>query len=265
MQRNDARLQVLTLMLLALFGFLAIDVASVQAVMDDLGLAGLDAEAFSEEAPAEAEPAPAPRWAEGPSLAVGGKAAGCDHPAGTAQEIALECCPAASAFEREPAAGAAEQLGTRIGAHEGVITSMWLERRPGVACLEAATRAFALTPAQRDAWARALEDAQRDLDDLRHVPDADGRSLHDLITQVRQQATDPKRAVALASALAAFQGRELNGGETYAEARRRLLQTWRARLREELTPAQQAAFDKHDVDRLIDPGMRLQLRFVSKA
>lgn len=169
MNRNNARLQMLTLALFAVLAFVSLDLGSVQAVMDDYGL--LDGPAgASPEAVAAERPAATPWSAEGPSLAVNGtRPAGDDkapQPACCSKEIALDrCC-------EERLVHVTQQLaGIRKGAKVPVFTSMWIDRKKTWLSLDAAAKALGLDDAQRASWERTLEDARYELEGLVRLRD----------------------------------------------------------------------------------------------
>lgn len=249
MQRNDARLQMLTLALFAVLALLSVDLAPVQAVMDEYGLIDQEEEAFAEE-----NPTTTPWVVEGPSLAVGGRKA----PEAKAP-LSSPCCGGEIAidgrmedrFGQWTEALAGIQI-SQMPAEVPQITSMWPEERATWTSVDAAAKDLDLSDHQRDSWGRTLEDAKRDLDDLRHVPNAEGRTWHSITTASYDDRGELRSAVRKAHAMAEFLTTELNGGETYAGARRRLLDSYKDRLRGDLTPSQQEIFDGHDVDPLMD-------------
>ena len=256
MQRNDARLQMLTLALLAVFGMLSLGLAPVQAVMHDYGL--ID----SHEAIAEEEAAPTPWAAEAPSLAVGGETpAPAESP-----KAEPSCCPGELVIdawnehirEGRHVAQWAEALTTPDLATKPVktpiITSLWPETPCcGWTTLDEAGKALDLSDDQRASWEVTLQDAKHDLDDLGHVPNSDGVTWHQVTTAAIDPQTAVRDALTKVKAIAEFMTSELNGGGTYADERRRLIDSYKDRLRGDLTPKQVRVFDAHPVDGLIDP------------
>ncbi|MDF1701832.1 MAG: hypothetical protein P1V36_11805 [Planctomycetota bacterium] len=244
MKRNEARVQMLALALMAVFAVLCLDLEPVQAVIHDYGLG-------SDDAVAEAEPAPAMRSLEGPSLAVGGEA-----PAAPASS----CCPrpeviAVPTSTPRPATKGAKWLAApQAMLHkQPLITSMFPVEAKRWSSLEAAAHDLELSAAQRVSWGRTIEDARRDMDDLRHVPTAEGASWHDVVAAARpQHAGDPSGTLGLGQAMATFFTSELNGGETFATARHRILTSYKDRLRADLQPAQVETFQAYDVEPLLE-------------
>lgn len=248
MKRNEARVQMLALALMAIFAVLCLDLEPVQAVIHDYGL-GMD------DAVTEAEPAPALRSLEGPSLAVGGEATPAP---------ASSCCPLPEVIAVQTSAtrratkvaewfSAPEPIQRRVLHTQPLITSMVPPERKRWSTLEGAARDLELSAAQRVSWGRTIEDARRDMDDLRHVPNAEGSSWHDVMTAARpQHAGDISGALAMGEALATFFTSELNGGETFVAARRRILTSYKDRLRADLQPAQVETFLAYDVEPLLE-------------
>lgn len=257
MQRDDARLQMLTLAMFGVLALLVFDFQPVEEAMTDLGLGAGD------DAIAAEEPAPTPWATEGPSLAVGGEKPKVPAKPCGPGEIAVDT-PAAELSQQwtdalcSPDTSRAPETGIHVTKlpQRPTITSMWPTRgdaRPPWTSLAGAAEELGLTPEQRESWQRTIEDAARDLDDLRHVPDAEGRTFHSITSGWVAAPAVRHREVARARALADFLTRELNGGETYIEAYRRILEGHEDRLRTELTPEQQATFDAYDVTGVLDP------------
>lgn len=257
MQRNEARLQMLTLALFALLGLLSLGLAPVQAVMDEYGL--LDHEeaiagenvAAEDSAPSE-QPKRAPWVSTGPSLAVSGTPKPVSAPRSP-------CCGGELAIDAPTADGLGSWVETASAARPefkptkiSVSALLAPADRLRWTSLDEATEGLGLSEGQRDAWTRTLDDARRELDDLRHVPNAEGRTWHTVACATYEGRGELHCAVKKAHALASFITSELNGGETYVEARRRLLDTYMDRLRSDLTPQQQVVFDVYDIDSLMD-------------
>ncbi len=268
MRRNQARLQMLALGLLGLFGLLSLDLAPVQALMG-----GYLGDPLLEEAEAEAAEAPsAPlRRVDGPSLAVrGGSGDGaaacpaCKPPAVIGVEAeAQDVAKAAEVAVQFASADVSDRkdLSDRM-AFSGKLTSMWMDRPKRWSTLAAAGRDLHLDEGQLTSWRRTLDDARRDMDDLRHVPNQQGDTWHTVSGSILQAGGNLTKAAAEAKRLADFAQSTLRGGETYIAARTRIVASYEDRLRADLTPEQEPIFDAHDVGPLFDAVRVAQVRFL---
>ena len=108
-----------------------------------------------------------------------------------------------------------------------------------------------LSPRQKDDFERAVADAKRDLDDLKKIPDSDGKTWSDI-----EKDAMPKPGEGLGTidigALMGFPSRKIPGRtETFGQAQRRIQAAAKQRMSDTLTPDQQKKFSKAHVDPML--------------
>lgn len=123
-----------------------------------------------------------------------------------------------------------------------------------VTTLDDAQKQLDLSASQRADWDRTLADAKRELDDLRSIPDDEGKTWKQHNEDLVRGLADGSGRFDL-SKLMALRGKKVPGRtETYGEAEARVRTEAKQRLRDPLTPDQQKKFDESNVDPLIGAG-----------
>lgn len=129
-----------------------------------------------------------------------------------------------------------------------------LPPRGFVATLDDAQKQLDLSPTQRADWDRTLAETKRELDDLRSIPDEEGKTWKQHNEDLVRGLSDGSGRFDL-SKLMALRGKKVPGRpETYGEAEARIRTQAKQRLRDPLTPDQQKKFDESNVDPLIGAG-----------
>ena len=108
-----------------------------------------------------------------------------------------------------------------------------------------------LSPRQKDDFDRAVADARRDMDELKKIPDSDGKTWEDIEKGAMPKAGDGFGSLDL-GALIGFPSRKIPGRtETFGQAQKRIQDGAKTRMRDTLTPDQQKKFAKAHVDPLL--------------
>ena len=117
-----------------------------------------------------------------------------------------------------------------------------------------AAKDLELDPAQKADLDRIVGDAKRELEDLRRLPDEDGKSYD----QIQKDMMDGMRTARMRFDLGkvlAWNGKTIPGrNETFGAADRRIRENAKARIRETLRPEQQAKLDKATIDPMLGGG-----------
>jgi hypothetical protein len=112
-----------------------------------------------------------------------------------------------------------------------------------------------LSASQRAGFDRIVADAKRDLEDLRRIPDNEGKTWEQSNQELMKGLTDGSGKFDLSKVMA-FRGKTIPGRtETYGQAEARIKTDAKRRLHDELTPDQQTKFDQASVDPLLGGGM----------
>ncbi len=235
--RNQARLQVLALLLLGALGLLSLDLAPVRAAVADY-LAGMPTEQAAET-----------RVAAGPMLegrapqVAATSAAGCDHAAPGQPTVVSE---QVREFI-EKLSSQSLQVTPSIVAEE--------RARPTIDSVTEASRRLALSERQVKRLKRVVTDAHRDLADLRYVRNEAGSSWHQIVCAATplDEMKDARSVMETVTRLKDFVDTPLaSGDETFRQARDRILDGYRDHARRLLTPTQQERYDRHDVQGVFD-------------
>jgi len=126
--------------------------------------------------------------------------------------------------------------------------------RTFVTSLDDAQKQLDLSASQRADWERTLADGKRELDDLRAIPDDQGKTWKQHNEDVIRGLADGSGRIDF-SKLMTMRGTKVPGrNETYGEAEARLRTETKRRLRDPLTPDQQKKFDETHIDPLIGGG-----------
>ena len=108
-----------------------------------------------------------------------------------------------------------------------------------------------LSPRQKDDFDRAVADAKREIDELKKIPDSDGKTWADIEDDAMPKPGEGLGKLDL-GALIGFPSRKIPGRtETFGQAQRRVQAAAKTRMRETLTPDQQKKFDKAHVDPML--------------
>lgn len=120
--------------------------------------------------------------------------------------------------------------------------------------LDDAQKQLDLSASQRADWDRTIADAKRELEDLRSIPDDEGKTWKQRNEEATRGLADGSGRLDL-SKLLALRGAKVPGRtETYGEAEARIGAQAKKRMRDPLTPDQQKKFDESNVDPLIGAG-----------
>lgn len=124
-----------------------------------------------------------------------------------------------------------------------------------VTSMDDAQKQLDLSASQRADWDRILADAKRDLDDLRSLPDDEGKTWKQHNDEMLRGLADGSGRIDLGK-LMAMRAKKVPGRtETYGEAEARIRTEAKQRMRDPLTPDQQKRFDESHVDALIGGGL----------
>lgn len=124
-----------------------------------------------------------------------------------------------------------------------------------VTSMDDAQKQLDLSPSQRAEWDRILADAKRDLDDLRSIPDDEGKTWKQHNEEMLRGLADGSGRIDLGK-LMAMRAKKVPGRtETYGEAEARIRTEAKQRMRDPLAPEQQKRFDESHVDALIGGGL----------
>ena len=119
---------------------------------------------------------------------------------------------------------------------------------------EDAAKDLELDPAQRSDLDRIVADARRELEDLRRLPDEDGKSYEQIQKEMVEGMRDGAMRFDLGKVIA-WNGKTIPGrNETFGAADRRIRENAKARLRETLRPEQQSKLDKATIDPMLGRG-----------
>ena len=235
--RNQARVQVLALLMLGAFGLLSLDLAPVRAAVADY-LAGMPEEEAAETRVA-AGPMLRGRAPQMPTTA----AAGCDHAAHDQPTVVSQ---------------QVRELIEKLSSQRlRVAPSMVAEERsrPTIDTVADARRRLALSERQVEELKSVVTDARRDLADLRYVRNEAGSSWHQIVCSVTQpdEMKDARSVMETVTRLKDFIDTPLaSSDETFRQARDRILDGYRDHARRLLTPTQQERYDRHDVQGVFD-------------
>ncbi|MBL9086529.1 MAG: Spy/CpxP family protein refolding chaperone [Planctomycetia bacterium] len=204
--------------------------------------------------PGPVEPPP-PRGDDGtlaasPRAAAASGAAGADGAAAPVESRLAELTKRLAAVEEKTKD---VEPGSPVALARGGLARA-LGPRGFVTTLDDAQKQLDLSATQRADWDRTLAETKRELDDLRSIPDDEGKTW-------KQHNEDLVRGMADGSGrfdlgkLMALRGKKVPGrNETYGEAEARIRTQAKQRLRDPLTPEQQKKFDESNVDPLIGAG-----------
>ncbi len=121
-----------------------------------------------------------------------------------------------------------------------------------------AAKELELDPAQKADLDRIVGDARRELEDLRKLPDEDGKSYEQIQKDMMEGIKDGALRFDLGKVLA-WNGKTIPGrNETFGAADRHIRENAKARIRETLRPEQQSKLDKATIDPMLGgsgPGM----------
>ncbi len=130
----------------------------------------------------------------------------------------------------------------------------WGGGRAFYATTEDAAKDLDLDPAQKADLDRIVADAHRELDDLRKIPDEDGKTYEQLQKEMMEGMRDGAVRFDLGKVLA-WNGKTIPGrNETFGAAERRARENAKARIRETLRPEQQGKLDKATIDPMLGRG-----------
>jgi len=122
-------------------------------------------------------------------------------------------------------------------------------------------RVLALSPAQRDRVAQAVERGKRRIEDVMRIPDAEGRSPKERQEERREKIRDAVKSgktdglVNLAMGSMAYRDKEIPGqGRTYGEEIERIKHETRDEIGGELDSKQKEAFEDTRIDALVGGG-----------
>jgi hypothetical protein len=108
-----------------------------------------------------------------------------------------------------------------------------------------------LSPRQKDDFERAVADAKRELEDLKKIPDSDGKTWNDIEKDAMPKPGEGPMSIDI-GALMGFPSRKIPGRtETFGQAQRRIQAAAKQRMSDTLTPDQQKKFSKAHVDPML--------------
>ena len=117
--------------------------------------------------------------------------------------------------------------------------------------LDDASADLDLSASQKAEWERAIADAKRDLEELRRLPDEEGKTWDQVNQEMMKGLADGTFRIDGSKAMA-FRNKTIPGrSETYGQADQRIRTEARRRLKDPLSTEQQAKFDKALVDPLL--------------
>lgn len=108
-----------------------------------------------------------------------------------------------------------------------------------------------LSPRQKDDFERAVADAKKEMDELKKIPDSDGKTWEEVEKESMPKLGEGAMTLDL-GALMGYPSRKIPGRtETFGQAQKRIQDGAKSRMRDTLTPDQQKKFSTAHVDPMI--------------